>query len=39
MFYSDMHGEPHDRYDVDRVPYTLYFHNSEELHGSESHPQ
>ena len=37
MVYSDMHGEPDDPYDVDRVPYTLYFHKSEGLHGTYWH--
>ena len=37
MLYSNMHGEPDDPYAVDRVPYTLYFHNSEGLHGTYWH--
>ena len=37
MLYSDMHGEPDDPYVVDRVPYTLYFHKSEGLHGTYWH--
>ena len=37
MLYSNMHGEPDDPYDVDRVPYTLYFHKSEGLHGTYWH--
>jgi L,D-transpeptidase-like protein len=37
MAYSDMHGETDDPYDVDRVPYTLYFHKNEALHGTYWH--
>jgi hypothetical protein len=37
MAYSDMHGEPDDPYDVDRVPYTLYFNKDEALHGTYWH--
>jgi len=37
MTYSDMHGEPDDPYDVDRVPYTLYFNKDEALHGAYWH--
>jgi hypothetical protein len=37
MVYSDMHGEPDDPYVVDRVPYTLYFHKNEGLHGTYWH--
>ena len=37
MAYSDMHGEPDDPYDVDRVPYTLYFNKDEALHGAYWH--
>jgi hypothetical protein len=37
MLYSDMHGEPDDPYVVDRVPFTLYFHKSEGLHGTYWH--
>ena len=37
MSYSDMHGEPDDPYDVDRVPYTLYFNKNEALHGAYWH--
>jgi lipoprotein-anchoring transpeptidase ErfK/SrfK len=34
---SDMHGEPDDPYGVDRVPYVLYFHKNEALHGTYWH--
>jgi hypothetical protein len=37
MVFSDMHGEADDPYDVDRVPYTLYFHKNEALHGTYWH--
>jgi hypothetical protein len=37
MAYSDMHGEPDDPYDVDRVPYALYFNKNEALHGAYWH--
>jgi len=37
MAYSDMHGNPDDPYDVDRVPYTLYFNKDEALHGTYWH--
>ena len=41
MDYSDMHGEMHgepdDAYLVDRVPYVLYFHKNEALHGTYWH--
>ena len=37
MSYSDMHGEPDDPFDVDRVPYTLYFNKNEALHGAYWH--
>ena len=37
MDYSDMHGESDEPYDVDRVPYALYFHKNEALHGTYWH--
>ena len=37
MAYSDMHGQLDDPYDVDRVPYTLYYHKNEALHGTYWH--
>jgi hypothetical protein len=37
MSYSDMHGESDEPYDVDRVPYALYFHKNEALHGTYWH--
>jgi len=37
MDYSDMHGEPDEPYGVDRVPYVLYFHKNEALHGTYWH--
>jgi lipoprotein-anchoring transpeptidase ErfK/SrfK len=37
MAFSDMRGEPDDPYDVDRVPYTLYFNKDEALHGAYWH--
>jgi hypothetical protein len=37
MAYSDMHGESDDPYDVDRVPYALYFDKNEALHGTYWH--
>ena len=37
LAYSDMHGEPDDPYEVDRVPYTLYFNGDEALHGAYWH--
>jgi hypothetical protein len=37
MVYSDMHGQPLDPYVVDRVPYVLYFHKNEALHGTYWH--
>ena len=37
MLYSNMDGESDDPYAVDRVPYTLYFHKSEGLHGTYWH--
>jgi hypothetical protein len=37
MIYSDMHGEANDPYIVDRVPYVLYFHKNEALHGTYWH--
>jgi hypothetical protein len=35
--FSDMHGEDDDPYDVDRVPYALYFNKNEALHGTYWH--
>ena len=37
MAFSDMHGESDDPYDVDRVPYALYFNKNEALHGTYWH--
>ena len=37
MVYSDMHGQPDEPYEVDRVPYVLYFHKNEALHGTYWH--
>jgi len=37
MIYSDMHGQPNEPYEVDRVPYVLYFHKNEALHGTYWH--
>jgi hypothetical protein len=37
MVYSDMHGQPDGPYEVDRVPYVLYFHKNEALHGTYWH--
>jgi hypothetical protein len=39
MAFSDMHGESDDPYDVDRVPYALYFNKNEALHGTYWHDQ
>ncbi|MEO6953230.1 MAG: L,D-transpeptidase [Polyangia bacterium] len=37
LLYSDMHGERGEPYDVDRVPYSLYFNANEALHGTYWH--
>lgn len=37
MATSDMHGESDEPYDVDRVPYALYFNKNEALHGTYWH--
>jgi hypothetical protein len=37
MVYSDMHGQADAPYEVERVPYVLYFHKNEALHGTYWH--
>jgi hypothetical protein len=37
MGYSDMHGQADEPYEVERVPYVLYFHKNEALHGTYWH--